>query len=352
MVARRFPPDVRSGTETVFENLWLQARQRHEVKLVAGYVRDRALVPAEALGVELKGLGAGWAHVAMWRAAAQEANRFRPDVVLANSIEVPVTRWPTACVVHDLNFGKAGRATGAGLREWIYRARSWRLDRVITPSRATRDALVRIGVKEAKIEVVANGVDLERFAPRAGTEARPTEVLELAYPARITPGKGQHLAIDAVARLPAADKKRVHLRIVGTIDDRIYFDQLKVQAFKQPVSFHPDVDDIAPYYQRADLVLFPTLMREGFGYTAIEAMACGVPVVWSEQPAIREATGGLGFPVPPDDAAAIREVIRDLVKDPAKFRAAGAEARRFVEERYAWDRVWASYERVLESIRR
>jgi glycosyltransferase involved in cell wall biosynthesis len=177
-------------------------------------------------------------------------------------------------------------------------------------------------------------------------------VLELAYPARITPGKGQHLAIDAVARLPAADKKRVHLRIVGTIDDRIYFDQLKVQAFKQPVSFHPDVDDIAPYYQRADLVLFPTLMREGFGYTAIEAMACGVPVVWSEQPAIREATGGLGFPVPPDDAAAIREVIRDLVKDPAKFRAAGAEARRFVEERYAWDRVWASYERVLESIRR
>ena len=37
MVARRFPPDVRSGTERVFENLYHQARERHEVRLVVGF---------------------------------------------------------------------------------------------------------------------------------------------------------------------------------------------------------------------------------------------------------------------------------------------------------------------------
>jgi glycosyltransferase involved in cell wall biosynthesis len=349
MVARRYPPDVRSGTETVFENLYLQGRERHEVRLVVGYIRDRALVPAEALGVDLRSQGKGMSHFAMWRAARSEIRRFRPDVILANSIEAPRGGVPTVCIVHDLNFGEASRSRGSILKEAFYRARSLGLARVVTPSRATREALLRIGVPDARVRVVHNGVDVERFRPASGPphDGEPGRV-ELAYPGRILPGKGQHIAIDAVARLQPAEKARVHLRITGAIADPVYYDQLRIQAFKQPVSFHPDVDDIVPFYQRADLVLFPTLMREGFGFTAIEAMACGRPAAWSEQPAIREATGGLGWAVPPDDAAALRDVIRALLADPERFRAVGEEGRRFVTERYAWPRVWEQYEKVLE----
>ena len=53
MVARRYPPDVRSGTETVFENLYAQARLHHEVRLVVGYKTSFAGFPPEAVAVDL-----------------------------------------------------------------------------------------------------------------------------------------------------------------------------------------------------------------------------------------------------------------------------------------------------------
>ena len=55
MAARRFPPDVYSGTETVFGALYDCARARHEVRLVAGWSGARERIPAEAVGVRLRG---------------------------------------------------------------------------------------------------------------------------------------------------------------------------------------------------------------------------------------------------------------------------------------------------------
>ena len=346
LVARRYPPDVRSGSETVFAALYEQARQRHATKLVAGFVRDRALIPDEALGVDLRDRPFGSSHLAMRRATRGAARRQRPDVLLSNSIEVSAPGWPTVCIVHDLNFGKAERTGTSRIRELYYRWRSCRLAAIVTPSDATREALIGIGVKPERIHVIHNGVDLSAFTP-APPGDREAELV-LAYPGRILPGKGQHVAIDAVSRLPPELKARVHLRIVGAVADARYMDQLKVQAHHQPVSFHPDVDDIVPFYQQADLVLYPTLMTEGFGFTAVEAMACGVPVAWSDQPAIREATGGLGYPVPMDDPLALRARIVEALGDREGFARVGEAGRAYVAERYDWARVWRRYEAVLE----
>ena len=348
MVARRYPPDIISGTETVFENLYRQACKAHDVRLVVGFTRDRSLVPAEALGVDLRGKRLGMSHVAMWRAARGEARRWRPDVVLANSIEVPVTGTPTACIVHDLNFGRAGRGLSARAREALYKWRCPKMDRIISVSEATRVALEQLGVEPSRIRVVHNGVDTERFHPVPREGSSSTAVI--AYPGRILPGKGQHVAIDAVSRLSAEDKAKVELRIVGTVADPVYFEQLKVQAADQPVSFHTEVPAIEPYYQQADLILFPTLMIEGFGFTAAEGMACGKPVVWSEQAAIREATGGIGVAVPGGDVDAWRGAIVDFLADREGFAAMGEQGRAFVEARYSWAGVWQSYERALSEM--
>jgi glycosyltransferase involved in cell wall biosynthesis len=349
MVARRFPPDVRSGSETVFERLYAEARKAHEVQLVCGYVRGREHIPPEALGVDLRDKGPGAAQWALWRAARSAVRSFRPNAILANSIEAPT--GPNAiCVVHDLNFGRARPGASQPLREGLYRWRTSGFARIVVPSRATRDALLHAGVRSDRIEVIHNGVDLDRFKPVSPPPDRQPDRIELAYPARILPGKAQHLAIDAVARLSGPEKRRVWLRIAGTVADRVYFDQLRVQAYRQPVEMEPDPDDLAPAYQRADLVLFPSVMREGFGYTAIEAMACGKPVVWSDQAAIREATNGIGFPVPPDDAVAVRDQIRAFLADPTPFRAAGTAGRAYVEQWYRWDTVWSAYERLLTAV--
>lgn len=346
MVARRWPPDVRSGTETVFENLWAQARKRHEVRLVVGYRSSNAGFPDEAVQVDLRGGGAGQ-YWAMERAAVAEARRFRPDVVLSNSIEVRVPGVPNTVIVHDLNFGKAGRSAGNLAREALYTVQGRTLPATITVSEASAVQLRRIGVPPARIHVIHNGVDVDRFVPRA----RPADgKLRFAYPSRILPGKGQHVAIDALGRLPPQVREGLELVIVGAAADRHYLDQLTVQAHGLPVRFAHDVPDIVSYYQDADVVLFPTIMEEGFGFTAVEGMACGKPVVWSDQPAIREATGGIGLPVPRDDAEALKAAMSTLIKDPALRDRLGQEGRAFVEGR-SWARVWERYETVLAGMR-
>ena len=350
MVARRYPPDVISGTETVFENLYKQACARHEVRLVVGYRNDRSLVPDEAVAVDLRSGGKATRYGRLWWQTLQEIKTFQPDVVLSNSIEAPVARVPTACIVHDLNFGKAA---SEGLsnkgRVWFYRAKARKLARIITVSDAMAGQLAHQGLPQEKIVAIQNGVDLTRFVPPTRTEADTP--IQIVYPSRIIHGKGQHVAIDAVGRLPKPERRNVHLSIVGTAPDPVYLDRLKIEAYEQPVSIHVDVPDIVVWYQKADIVVFPTLMGEGFGFTAVEGMACGRPVIWSDQPAIREATGGIGVPVPMDDAHALRQAIRQLIDHPEERAQLGQEGLAFVRERYDWAEVWRRYEAVLEGMR-
>ena len=351
MAARRYPPDVYSGTETVFRNLYERARTRHEVRLVVGWKRQRDLVPAEAVAVRLKGRNKAASWAAMSKAIFAEVRRFKPDVVLSNSIEVPPTGAPSACIVHDLNFGHAGAGLSSRLKARFYSIRARNLKAVITVSSASARALAAAGVPEGRIKVVHNGVDTDYFSPLEGSGSTDG-VVRFAYPSRILPGKGQHHAIDAVARLPKRFKQRAHLTIVGSVADQVYLDQLKVQAYNQPVEFAHDVPEMAPYYQNADVILYPTVMEEGFGFTAVEGLSCGKPVIWFDQPAIREATGGHGMPVPREDVKAMRAAMIELIEDDERRLAMGREGRRYAVGNLSWEKVWEQYENVLTAIAR
>jgi glycosyltransferase involved in cell wall biosynthesis len=329
---------------------------------VVGWKRGRELVPADAIGVKLQGLSKPRQWMAMARAVRKEVQRWKPDVVLSNSIEVPPTGRPTVCIVHDLNFGVVDGTPAVGSptptrstwgsrgRRSFYAVRSRGLDQIITVSEASATALSAAGVPSSRVSVIHNGVDLSVFKPGSGRS--DDDKIRFVYPSRILPGKGQHLAIDALARLPRLHKRRAELHIVGAVVDQVYLDQLRVQAYNQPVSFFTDVPDIAPHIQDADVVLFPSVMAEGFGFTAVEAMACGRPVIWSDQPAIREATGGIGVPVPVEDVDALRQAMMNLMDDPEVREAVGLAGREHVERYRDWDMVWERYEAVLAEVLR
>ena len=224
---------------------------------------------------------------------------------------------------------------------------------VVAVSEATRARLDSLGIRAT---VISNGVDVDRFTPRdtpaplvsppVGMKGAPAPLVRFVYPARLLPGKGQHAALDALGRMRPDQRWRARVVLVGAVADRIYADQLRIQVYKLPVEIHEDVPDIVPYYQDVDVVLFPTLMEEGFGFTAVEGMACGKPVVYYDQPAIREATGGIGIPVARDDADALRNEMLRLMDDPEERRRLG-EAGRAYAEGLGWARVWERYEAVL-----
>ena len=169
MTSRRFPPDVYSGTETVFRSLYREARERHEVRLVVGWNTGRDRIPPEAIGVRLRGISKTKQWLKMARAIRAEVKRWKPDVVLSNNLDLPPTGVPSVCVVHDLNFGEAPpdeprpRALGQWFKKAGYGTGSRRFRRIVTVSQSSARALTDAGVDPGRITVIRNGMDFSRF---------------------------------------------------------------------------------------------------------------------------------------------------------------------------------------------
>ena len=352
LVAPRLPPDHWSGAATVIQGLFSEARRHHEVRLIAGWVRDRNLLPAEAIPVALQGIkgAAAWGH--MTATILREVRHWKPDIVISNGLGIPPLPLPTVALVHRM-----GPVSGRG---WLERARiqtgriqASGLDRVIAATAAVARGLQGAGLSADRIRVVAPGVDTARHFPAGsrrmdlGEEDRPLRIL---HPSRILPGKGQHHAIDALARLPRLHKRRARLTIAGSVEDAVYLDQLRVQAWGQAVDFALDVPDMATLMRDHDIILHPPELGEGFAFGAVEGMATGLPVVWADQPATREATGGLGVPVEKGDVDAMRDAIMLLMDQPALREERGAEGLAFVTHHRSWERAWSRYETEILSV--
>jgi glycosyltransferase involved in cell wall biosynthesis len=101
--------------------------------------------------------------------------------------------------------------------------------------------------------------------------------------------------------------------------------------------FTGEIDDVEKYYPLMDVKLITSVPRsEGTTTTAIEAMACGIPIVAHEVGSIREIVenGRTGFLVPPLDTKAVAHAVLCLLQDYGLCKKMGAEARRKAVENY------------------
>lgn len=113
------------------------------------------------------------------------------------------------------------------------------------------------------------------------------------------------------------------------------------------------VDDatLVDLYRAAECLVFPS-RYEGFGYPPLEAMACGTPVVSTDNTSIAEAIGDAAEVIDPDDPGSIAEAIDRVLTDPDRARrlreAGRVQAARFTNQRFL-DATVAVYERVLSA---
>lgn len=196
------------------------------------------------------------------------------------------------------------------------------------------------GLSGAKLTVVPAGVDLDRFHPGpAGVEV-PSRGPELLFAARLQPLKGPDVAIRTLAEvrrtLPDA-----RLRIVGGTSGSgagtTGPDELRALAAELGVADGVtieaalDQDALAERYRAADIVLAPS-RSETFGLVALEAQACGTPVVAADVPGLEAVVGDGGTLVeghdPRDHAAAVVGYLTDPDRAAAASRAGVATARR------------------------
>jgi len=200
-------------------------------------------------------------------------------------------------------------------------------------------------------DVIPNGVDTSFFRPdgRRATDAL-TDHPRLLFLGRIEPRNGLGTLLDAMPRILARYPRAV-LTVAGEGPWRSYY-QRRARELGASVRFAGQVfADRPAYYGSADLYLCPTTIAS-FGVTLLEAMACGTPMIVSDNLGFRSVVDGSAEAVliPKDDPDVWAETTLALLGDPER-RAAMGRAGRAKAARFAWPRIARAelgvYERVL-----
>ncbi len=275
----------------------------------------------------------------------------RRDFPLIATIHHPIT------VDRRLEIGQVdGFYRRLSVRRWYAFTRmqtqvAKRLPRVMTVSENSFADIVRDHkVDPARMHVVPVGVDPTLFRPMPDVARRPGHLVTTA--SADSAMKGLTYLLDAVAKL-RTERDDVHLTVIGrqkeggTTARKIA--DLGLESHISWVSGVPD-ERIVELYAEAQVAVVPSLY-EGFSLPAIEAMACGIPVVATTGGALPEVVGNdreTALCVPPGDAEALTVALRDALADEDLRNRIGAAGRERVAEHWSWQRTAA---RTIEQYR-
>jgi glycosyltransferase involved in cell wall biosynthesis len=210
--------------------------------------------------------------------------------------------------------------------------------RLVVYTDLVRSTFEEAGVDSGKIVVSALGVDTELFRPGPRAD---DGVFRIVFVGQVGQRKGIGYLLEAYRR---AGIERSELLLVG----RLVGDAAR-HLTCPGVVHHPHVPrwELPDVYRTADVFVLPTLI-EGMPQTALEAMACGLPVIVSEHAFGRDVIrdGQDGYVVPIRDSTAIAERLRELHADPDRRASLGHAARRRAEEL-----TWSAFaRRICEAV--
>jgi glycosyltransferase involved in cell wall biosynthesis len=193
------------------------------------------------------------------------------------------------------------------------------------------------------VTVIHNGVDADRFVPQPRapgartTSGLPEEAVVAVTCGRLVGWKGLSVVIDALPALPES----VHYLIVGDGPERPVLEmQAATLGVGGRVHFagHVAHRELPGWLALADLYLQPSIGEEAFGISVVEAMACGLPALVSDQGGLPEivADDSVGLRLPPGDVAAWRSAVANFAADSQLRQIAGIAARRRAEAAFTW----------------
>ena len=218
-------------------------------------------------------------------------------------------------------------------------------DLITVPSKFARRTYIEMGVPPEKLRHVAYGADLSRFSKVADPPVDSFEVLCVGH---IAFQKGVPYLLEAFEKFRHPRKR---LTMVGAVAPEM--EQFLKGKQWEHVEFlgnvpHARMKDVM---SRSHVVVFPSI-NDGFGMVIGEAMACGCPVISSENSGGMDLIkdGHEGYVVPIRDSASITDRLEQLAQDPVLRETMGVRSLERVASIGGWDTYGRNYVAVLEAL--
>jgi glycosyltransferase involved in cell wall biosynthesis len=223
---------------------------------------------------------------------------------------------------------------------------------VVAVSDEVKQRLLKAGVREDKIHLVRNGIDLRPFdnaspsLPNAALEDHPPIVGLIG---RLSIEKGVDIFLQAAAHV-LVELPSSKFVVVGEGPDRdkleSLIDELKI---RQSVSMLGRRDDMPSVYASLDIMVSAS-RQEGLPMAVLEGMASSRPLIATPAGDVPTVVldGRTGVMVPLEDATSLASAIVTLLRDAALRERLGAAARKLIEDEYSADRMTADYLHVYE----
>lgn len=288
---------------------------------------------------------------------AREWMRNRPDVAHADSW---TTGIPTQLAARDLGVPTVQSYITLGVTEHgrgnspdnemsnrirLERVLAKGAGRVVVSCSEQVSDLARMGLPRTRVSVVPPGVDLDRFTV-SGSEKTPArgERHRLVVAGELVPEEGLDVAVTALPLVPDTE-----LVIAGGVAHHATADErARLLALAEKLGVHDRVhlvgyvshDDMPALLRSADVVVCLS-GREPSASVALEAMACGRPVVASAAGALRDIVvdGVTGLLVLPRSPRALATSVRELLTDVVRQGSFGVAGRDRAVTRYSWERA-------------
>jgi glycosyltransferase involved in cell wall biosynthesis len=263
----------------------------------------------------------------------------RDDWPFVNTLHHPIT------VDRDLELDHAsGPMRRMTLRRWYgFLGMQMRVARqvprhITVSENSKKDIVAQMGVDVNTLNVVPVGVDQEQFRPLPHIARVPGRMLTTA--SADVPLKGLSYLIEALAKV-RTEREDAHLVVIGQPRHKSAVPaQLERLGLTDAVQFVSGITDerVVELYAEAEIAVVPSLY-EGFSLPAIEAMACGVPLVTTTGGALPEVvgpSGGCAMTVPTADADALAVQLIKTLGDADQRAQLGEGGRRRVLDRFTW----------------
>ena len=216
-------------------------------------------------------------------------------------------------------------------------------DMFLVPSEFVEESLLYSGIQPEQILKCRYGVDTSMFSPKEASSMDTNKALNFIYVGGVKELKGIYYLLEAFRQIP---KEKATLTILGNAN----LSDDDMQTYKDVADFTGFVlhSNVADYLKKADVFVFPSL-GDSFALSAMEAAACGLPLIVSENTGMSDCMSGKeGFVIPIQSIEAIVEKVNWFIENRDSIAPMGQAARKMAED-CKWENYYEKIGEIFSS---